>query len=73
MGKYFNRPETSGENHYNRKLTNNSVIQIFRRLQQGEKQEALALEFRVSQKTISAIKCGKRWQHLNLLKDKNDG
>lgn len=66
------RPESSGENHYNRKLTNQKVKEIYRRVHNGEKQIALALEFNVNQSTISAIKLGVRWKHLNLGKDKID-
>jgi len=70
--KFSPRPESSGENHYNRKLTNRKVQDIYRRVHNGEKQIALAAEFNVNQSTISAIKLGARWKHLNLRKDKPD-
>jgi hypothetical protein len=50
------------------------VKEIFRRVHNGEKQIALAAEFNVNQSTISAIKLGIRWKHLNLMKDEtNEG
>ena len=48
------------------KLTAQQVRTIFTRLKRGEKQKALSYEYRVSIKTISAIKCGNRWQRLHL-------
>lgn len=70
--KFAPRPESSGENHYNRKLTNGKVKEIYRRVHNGEKQIALAMEFNVNQSTISAIKLGIRWKHLGLRKDANE-
>jgi hypothetical protein len=49
------------------KLKEHQVREIYRRVHSGEKQEALACEFRVKQSTISAIKLGIRWRCLNLL------
>lgn len=70
--KVIPRPESSGENHYNRKLTNRAVKEIFRRVHNGEKQIALAMEFNVNQSTISAIKLGIRWKHLKLRRDTDE-
>lgn len=55
-----------GELHPNRKLTSQQVKQIFIRANANEKQESLAVEFRINQRTVSAIKLGKRWRCLNL-------
>lgn len=59
-----------GEQHTLSKLKNAQVIEIFKRAWAGEKQEALAFEYKVNQQVISAIKLGKRWKHLGL---KHDG
>lgn len=58
---------TRGEMHYNCRLSQNQVREIFRRANAGEKQEALAFEFKINQRTVSAIKLGKRWKSLNLV------
>lgn len=57
---------TRGMAHHNRKLSIAQVRQIYKRANDGEKQEALAMEFKVNQRTISAIKLKKRWKCLNL-------
>lgn len=62
-----------GVQHTNCKLTENKVREIFRRARNGEKQVALAAEFRVGQQTISAIKRGDRWRHLELRVEKELG
>jgi len=62
---------TRGVQHPNCKLTERTVREIFRRANNGEKQVALAAEFKVGQQIISAIKRGERWRHLNLRVEKD--
>lgn len=57
---------TRGMDHHNRKLSVAQVRQIYKRANEGEKQEALAIEFGINQRTVSAIKLKKRWKCLNL-------
>lgn len=45
-------------------LTDAQVMEIARRLRQGETQKALALEYRTSKGAIQAIASGKNWAHL---------
>jgi len=61
-----------GEQHGNCKLKSWQIRQIFKRANDGEKQEALANEFGINQRTISAIKLGKRWKHLGLVKNEQN-
>jgi hypothetical protein len=61
-----------GEQHANHKLKEWQIRQIFKRANDGEKQEALAIEFGINQRTISAIKLGKRWKHLGLVKNEQN-
>ena len=61
-----------GEMHPNSRLSQSQVREIFHRANSGENQMRLAKKFKVNQRTISAIKLGKRWKSLNLLKEKAD-
>jgi|SRR5215831_7112754 len=53
-----------GEKHYFAKLSNKQVREIRKRVQAGEVQRALALEFGVSPMTISNIVNRKVWKHV---------
>jgi hypothetical protein len=48
-------------------LTDADVLNIRRRLQQGEKQSRIAAEYGVKQCTISNVRTGKHWKHLPLV------
>lgn len=63
---------TRGAQHHNCRLREGQVREIYRRATAGEKQMALAAEFKVGQQIISAIKCGTRWRHLGLVKDREE-
>ena len=63
-----NKTGVRGERHPRSRLKDHQVRDIFRRAWLGEKQLALASEYGVNQRLISAIKLGKRWKHLNLKK-----
>lgn len=58
------RPNLSGENRYNAKLTNNDVLEIKSLLQNGTKITEIAEKFNVNRITINDIKLGKTWKHL---------
>ena len=60
-----------GEMHPNSRLTQSQVREIFRRANAGENQLRLAKQFKVNQRTISAIKLGKRWKSLNLVRSED--
>ena len=51
-----------GERGHNAKLTNVEVIEILQRLDTGESQEDIALDYGVSQGCISKINVGIRWE-----------
>lgn len=53
-----------GENHNQSKLTENQVKEIKKLLETGIKNKELAKRFNISDKTISNIKCGRRWRHI---------
>lgn len=59
-----NRSHKGIKNH-NAKLAETQVLEILRRLDEGEKGVVLADEFNVSTKNISDIKLGNRWGHLH--------
>jgi len=61
-----------GEQHANHRLKVSQVIEIFNRANNGERQSKLARKFKVNQRTISAIKLGKRWKHLGLVKNEQN-
>lgn len=63
---------TRGAQHPNCRLREGQVREIYRRANLGEKQVALAAEFKVGQQIISAIKCGTRWRHLGLVRDREE-
>lgn len=47
-----------------RKLTESNVVEIIRRLSDGEKQASIAKSFGVSSSVISEISSGKAWKHI---------
>jgi len=55
---------SKGEEHGRAKLNASQVIQIRQRVQMGEQQKDLALEFGVTKSTVSLIVLGKKWRHL---------
>ena len=55
-----------GEKNLSSKLTDQQVIEIRDRIKNGEKNVRLAEEFDIHHQTISRIKLGKVWKHLNL-------
>ena len=56
-----------GEKHYLSKLTNECVINIKRRLHEGnETQAEIAKDFGVSPPTINSIRIGRNWKHVQL-------
>lgn len=54
----------SGSGSYNSKLSEKSVIEIRRRLNNGESGAQLGREYGVGTKCISDIKLRKRWKHI---------
>lgn len=75
-GSNWNRV-TSKLNHVilnkSKKLTENSVKEIFKRATNGENHNLLASEYGVSQATVSRIKLGDSWKHLNLNRGNRNG
>jgi group I intron endonuclease len=59
-GKYI------GENHYKSKLTEKQVIDIRKRLQQGETIKVLLKYYNVSKNTITCIKYNRTWKHITI-------
>lgn len=55
-----------GEKHSRSKLTNDQVLEIYKRVHEGEIQRVLAKEFKVSRQHISVIKLGKKWSFLTI-------
>jgi hypothetical protein len=53
-----------GERNGQSKLTEADVIEIHRRLADGETQRVISEAFGISREAISAIKLGKTWSHL---------
>lgn len=53
-----------GETNPSVKLTESQVVEIIRRLSNGESQKDLASEYKVTKVCIHAIKHNKTWQHL---------
>jgi hypothetical protein len=54
-----------GEKHHNAKLNNEKVMHIKKLISQGEKIVNIAKQYGVSHATISDIKSGRKWKHLN--------
>lgn len=61
-------PETRprGSKHANAKLTEDKVIEIFRRIRLGDVQRAIAREYCVSTSTVSLLLQRKIWAHVTL-------
>lgn len=55
---------TIGERHSQAKLKNEEVLEIKKRILEGEMQSKIASDFNVSKALICCIKSGKRWNHL---------
>lgn len=55
-----------GEAHYNAKLNNEKVIEIKKLIAQGVKGVEIARRFNVRPPTITLIKQGKQWGHVNV-------
>ena len=53
------------KNHFS-KITDDQVLEIYRRVHRGENQYSLSDEFGVSQTTVSDIKRGHRWGWLTM-------
>lgn len=54
----------TGERHSKAKLTAEKVLEIRRRLAEGEQQNVLALEFGVRPQTVASILYRRHWKHL---------
>lgn len=52
-----------GEKHPNHKLSATAVLEIYR-LKGVENQRSIAARYGVSQTSVSAIHCGRKWSHL---------
>lgn len=56
--------KAKGEAHGSAKLNNEKVLEIRRRLNAGERDERLGLEFGVGRTAIRYIRTGRRWNHI---------
>jgi hypothetical protein len=61
----FSSEEIQGEKNFNAKLNKNIITDIFKRLDNGEKQKDIAKDYGVYPTTISKIACGLRWKHIS--------
>lgn len=59
-----NHADVRGSNHPNAKLTEDDVMMIKQRLQQGDRGIVIARDFAVSRKLITEIKSGRAWRHV---------
>lgn len=57
------RDKTSKGRGYTPKLTSEQALQIYHRVHAGERQQALAVEYRISRSMVSHIKKGINWAH----------
>ena len=57
-------PDTRGENSRNVKLTNEKVIEIYRRAKAGEPHRVIAKDYGVTPGAVSKISCGLNWRHV---------
>jgi len=55
---------TMGEDHHSSKLTKDQVLDIRKRIKNGEKQNKLATKYNVSTVMISKIHLRKSWKHI---------
>lgn len=62
---HWKAPNKKGEAHHQNKLTEKDVKEIRKMLKENLKQSIIANKFRVSQSTISYIKSGRLWSHLD--------
>lgn len=62
----FAAHKPTGEKHPRALLTEEQVIEIKKKLKNGQKGVALAKEYNVSKETISTIKTGRNWSHVTL-------
>lgn len=60
------KPSQKGSGHPNSKLNEQQVLEIKKRLLNGEKQKSIGNDFGVPQQTISDIKNGRSWRHLSV-------
>lgn len=65
MKNHHRQHKSTGEQNNNSKLTDEKVLQIKKLLAKGFFQKEIALMFNVGLATISAIKTGRNWKHLN--------
>jgi hypothetical protein len=63
---FDNGHKPRGSNHHKSKLTEEDVVEIKKRLEQGETQASLARYYGVSQPSIRDIKSGRSWSHITL-------
>lgn len=61
---YINKLSLSGENHPYAKLTNNQVLEIRNKLQQGHRGCDLAIEYNVTRTCVSGIKNKNLYKHV---------
>lgn len=54
----------SGENHPNSKISTEDVVEIKKRIEQGEMLKNIAKDFSVTPQALSDIKRGKSWSHI---------
>ena len=54
-----------GDTHYKSRLSSKDAVQIKSRLQTGERQRDIAMDFGVCRATISAISTGRTWKRAN--------
>ncbi len=53
-----------GERHWHARLTEAQVVEIKRRLANGQKQKIIAADFKVTRETVTAINNGRCWSHV---------
>lgn len=58
-------PNKKGELHHQNKLTEKDVKEIRKMLKENLNQSLIAKKFKVTQSTISYIKSGRLWSHLD--------
>ncbi len=66
LENYVYKPNKKGQNNGQSKLTEEQVKEIKVRLERGEVGRQIARDYKVSQRAISDINCGKTWNHVKI-------